>query len=87
MGNVTQPESISIQFPGSTNVLPRIVVPRDDETSSFAYSLAHSEEELPPYTRYPENGLAPKAVGSSLTSDYPQSGESQLGFVPTLHPH
>lgn len=85
MGDSTQPESTSNGFPSSTNILPRTVVPRNDETSSLVDSLAHSEE-LPPYTRYPENGLDPKAVGSLLTSDYPPSGESRLAFVPHAAP-
>ena len=85
MGDVTQPETIPVGFPGSTNSLPRRAVPGVDDANSFVGSLAHSEA-LPPYTRYPENGLGPKAVGSPPTSNDPSSRESRLGFVPHAAP-
>lgn len=72
--DIMQPENIPVGFPGLTDALPQRIRRGGDETSSFVGSVAHSEE-LPPYTRYPDNNPVAKNTGSFSNPENPSPHE------------
>ncbi|SPO02661.1 uncharacterized protein DNG_05334 [Cephalotrichum gorgonifer] len=83
----SQPGSVPVGFPGMTNAYPRRVAPGGDEITSFTGSLTHSHlEELPPYTRYPDNAPAPKVEDSQPTTEAQPTGEARPGPASQVTP-
>lgn len=74
-------ENIPVGFPGLTNAFPRRLGLDGDESGSMVGSVAHSEE-LPPYTRYPDNAAAPKATDAQPAAEVPPTHPSRPSTAP-----
>lgn len=74
--DVAHLDNIPVGFSGLPNAFPRRLGLAGDEAGSVAGSVAYSEQ-LPPYTRYPDGGVAPKATGPPQTAEDPSSQETR----------
>ena len=74
---LTHPRNIPLGFSGLTNAFPRRLGLGSDDAGSLVGSVAPSED-LPPYTRYPDNGVGPKPTNPQPTV----GGSSSRGTRP-----
>lgn len=83
--DVAGPENIPVGFPGLTSAFPRRLGMDGDESGSLGGSVAHSEE-LPPYTRYPDDGVVPKASDPGPAIEGPSTHEARPAPAPHAGP-
>jgi hypothetical protein len=87
MGSTAVQNSIPVGFPGTVDNYQRRIGPEGEEAADLIGPDGHTEE-LPPYTRYPEDAYHRKALGLDATSrstpahnTQPISGAGGIGLA------